>query len=96
MSVEGAPTENDVDGTGGAARGPEHLGFVGGSQPVAALDLDRRHPVRQHLLEARARELDQLVLGGGAGRRDRGVDPAAGLWFPEMALELVHNADPGF
>ena len=24
------------------------------------------------------------------------VDPAAGLWFPEMALELVHNANPGF
>jgi endoglucanase len=23
------------------------------------------------------------------------VDPPAGAWFPEMALELVHNADPG-
>ena len=22
------------------------------------------------------------------------TDPAAGLWFPEMALELVHNANP--
>jgi endoglucanase len=21
-------------------------------------------------------------------------DPAAGLWFPNMALELVHNANP--
>jgi endoglucanase len=23
------------------------------------------------------------------------ADPAAGAWFPEMALELVHNANPG-
>ncbi len=22
------------------------------------------------------------------------VDPAAGQWFPEMALDLVHNANP--
>jgi len=22
------------------------------------------------------------------------VDPAAGAWFPEMALDLVHNANP--
>lgn len=22
------------------------------------------------------------------------VDPAAGVWFPDMALELVHNANP--
>jgi len=22
------------------------------------------------------------------------VDPAPGQWFPEMALELVHNANP--
>jgi endoglucanase len=25
----------------------------------------------------------------------RGIaDPAAGQWFPDMALELVHNANP--
>jgi hypothetical protein len=23
------------------------------------------------------------------------VDPAAGTWFPEMALELARNAEPG-
>jgi hypothetical protein len=22
------------------------------------------------------------------------IDPPAGVWFPEMALELVSNADP--
>jgi hypothetical protein len=22
------------------------------------------------------------------------MDPAAGQWFPDMALELVHNANP--
>ena len=22
------------------------------------------------------------------------IDPAAGAWFPEMALDLVHNANP--
>jgi len=26
--------------------------------------------------------------------RDDMTDPAAGIWFPEMALELVHNANP--
>jgi endoglucanase len=42
-------------------------------------------------------ESDGLCLRGTAGPEDpaRGiVDPAAGQWFPEMALELVHNADP--
>ena len=30
-----------------------------------------------------------------APRTRRGmIDPAAGQWFPEMALELVHNASP--
>jgi len=33
---------------------------------------------------------------GGATDPARGdsTDPAAGLWFPDMALELVHNANP--
>jgi endoglucanase len=42
-------------------------------------------------------ESDGLCLRGTAGPEDpaRGmVDPAAGQWFPEMALELVHNANP--
>ncbi len=24
------------------------------------------------------------------------IDPPAGAWFPEMALDLVHNAEPDF
>ena len=42
-------------------------------------------------------ESDGRCLRGTAGPEDpaRGmIDPAAGQWFPEMALELVHNANP--
>jgi endoglucanase len=42
-------------------------------------------------------ESDGQCTRGTAGPQDpeRGiVDPAAGAWFPEMALELVHNANP--
>ena len=42
-------------------------------------------------------ESDGECLRGTPGPEDpaRGmVDPAAGQWFPEMALELVHNANP--
>jgi len=42
-------------------------------------------------------ESDGECLRGTAGSEDpaRGmVDPSAGAWFPEMALELVHNANP--
>ena len=40
---------------------------------------------------------DGLCYRGTSGPEDpaRGmIDPAAGQWFPEMALELVHNAQP--
>ncbi len=40
---------------------------------------------------------DGSCTRGSAGPEDpaRGVvDPAAGAWFPDMALELVHNANP--
>ncbi|HLF25881.1 MAG TPA: glycoside hydrolase family 6 protein [Anaerolineae bacterium] len=42
-------------------------------------------------------ESDGQCTRGTPGPQDpeRGiVDPAAGAWFPEMALELVHNANP--
>ena len=42
-------------------------------------------------------ESDGLCYRGTSGPEDpaRGmIDPAAGQWFPEMALELVHNAQP--
>ncbi|HSK53550.1 MAG TPA: glycoside hydrolase family 6 protein [Clostridia bacterium] len=42
-------------------------------------------------------ESDGRCLRGTAGPEDPAraiVDPAAGQWFPEMALELVHNANP--
>jgi endoglucanase len=32
--------------------------------------------------------------GPGDPARGGSVDPAAGLWFPDMALELAHNANP--
>jgi endoglucanase len=44
-------------------------------------------------------ESDGQCTRGTSGPQDpeRGiVDPAAGAWFPEMALELVHNANPPF
>lgn len=43
-------------------------------------------------------ESDGQCTRGTAGPNDpeRGYpDPAAGAWFPQQALELVHNADPG-
>jgi endoglucanase len=42
-------------------------------------------------------ESDGLCHRGSGGPEDPVrdmVDPAAGQWFPEMALELVHNANP--
>jgi endoglucanase len=42
-------------------------------------------------------ESDGLCHRGTGGPEDPArdmIDPAAGQWFPEMALELVHNAHP--
>jgi endoglucanase len=42
-------------------------------------------------------ESDGLCHRGTGGPEDPArdmIDPAAGQWFPEMALELVHNANP--
>eukprot|EP00754_Rhynchopus_humris_P035125 Rhum_TRINITY_DN16697_c0_g2::Rhum_TRINITY_DN16697_c0_g2_i1::g.164082::m.164082 len=60
------------------ARRLQHLQLVLRREPVAALDLDGRHAAVEHAAHARARNLRELLEGGGA-RVPYGAEDAAAL-----------------
>ena len=56
----------------------ELVKLVIGSQAIAGLDLERRHARREDPLIGRTEGLEQLVVGGPAGREHRRPDASAG------------------
>jgi hypothetical protein len=61
-----------------AARRAELAQLVRRVEPVARLDLDRRHAFGRQRSETRPALRDELVVARGAGRADGGLDPAPG------------------
>ena len=51
-------------------------------QPVAALDLDRGRALPAHLVDEPGQVRGELLVGGGAGRGDRGADAAGRVRRP--------------
>ena len=59
--------------------GLEHLDLVLNREAVAALDLERRHTVREHARESRQRQIHQLVEARFAYRGHGALDAASAL-----------------